>query len=83
MILFPLAARDEAHEPAAAGLPRRRLLQGPHVEPEQLGQALPADTSVQLHPGAADQQHPHQALRQLSRTGTAAPHHSSCVTMDW
>lgn len=68
-MLFCLIARDEAHEPAAAGLPRRGLLQGEDVEPQQLGQALPADAGVQLHPGPAHQQHPHQALRQLPRPG--------------
>lgn len=40
------------------------------MEPQQLGQTLPTDTGVQLHPGPTDQQHPHQAVRQLPRTGT-------------
>lgn len=66
----PSTACDEAHEPAAAGLPRSGLLQGEDVEPQQLGQTLPADAGVQFHPGPADQQHPHQALRQLPWTGT-------------
>lgn len=70
MVYSPTAC-DEAHEPAAAGLAWSGLLQGEDVEPEQLGQTLPADAGVQFHPGPADQQHPHQALCQLSRTGTA------------
>lgn len=48
------------------------------MEPEQLGQTLPADTGVQLHPGPTDQQHLHQALWQLPWTGTALyPVHST------
>lgn len=68
--LPPSTACDEAHEPAATGLPRCGLLQGEDVEPEQLGQALPADPGVQLCPRPSDQRHPLQALCQLPRTGT-------------
>lgn len=64
------SARDEAHEPAAAGLSWSGLLQGEDVELEQLGQTLQADAGVQLHPGPSNQQHPHQTLLQLQRTGT-------------
>lgn len=66
-------ACDEAHEPAAAGLSWRGLLQGEDVEPEQLDQTLQTDAGVQLHPRAADQQYPHQTLHQLPRTGTVTP----------
>lgn len=77
MLLFPSfcfsplwsPACDEAHEPAAAGLPRCRLFQSEDVESEQLGPTLQADAGFQLHSGPTDQQHPHQALRQLPRAG--------------
>lgn len=52
-----LPACDEASEPAALGPPWGGLLQGAHVEPEQLGQVLSPDTDVQLYPGPTDQQH--------------------------
>lgn len=71
--LWPPAC-DEAHEPAAAGLPRCRLFQSEDVESEQLGPALQADAGFQLHSGPADQQHPHQALRQLPGTGRHTSH---------
>lgn len=67
---FCLPACDETPEPAAAWLPWSGLLTGENVEPQQLGQALSADTSVQLYPRPTDQQHPHKTLCQLPRTGT-------------